>query len=105
MPKSKHRRKPKGTAQTAVATSSQGASSEEAQSAPPPDAPKKKSVGIVQFFKQVRDEGQKVTWTTRSETMVSTLMVLVMVAIASLFFFLIDQILRTVIPQLLSLGF
>jgi len=45
---------------------------------------------IVTFFKQVRQEVAKVTWPTRKETLASTGMVLVVVAIASLFFCLID---------------
>ncbi|MCI5043686.1 MAG: preprotein translocase subunit SecE [Aquisalinus sp.] len=36
--------------------------------------------------------------------MISTVMVLVMVVIMSLFFLLVDQIWRTVIPFILSLG-
>jgi len=47
-------------------------------------------MNIVVFLKQVRQELQKVTWPARKETMVSTAMVLVMVAIASVFFFIVD---------------
>lgn len=65
---------------------------------------KKKSVGIFEFFQQVRSEGEKVTWTSRNETMVSTIMVLIMVAIMSLFFFLVDQVLRFGIGSILSIG-
>ena len=46
-----------------------------------------------QFFKQVRQETSKVTWPTRKETMVSTGMVFVMVFIAAIFFFAVDQVL------------
>lgn len=66
---------------------------------------KQKKVGPVQFFRQVRDETQKITWTSRNETMVSTIMVLIMVAIASLFFFAVDSILRWIVPMILSLNF
>ncbi|MEL7492185.1 MAG: preprotein translocase subunit SecE [Pseudomonadota bacterium] len=68
------------------------------------DAPKKKSVGPFEFLQQVRNEGEKVTWTSRNETMVSTVMVLIMVMIMSLFFFLVDQILRFGVGNLLSIG-
>jgi preprotein translocase subunit SecE len=44
------------------------------------------------FLQQVRSETAKVTWPSRRETMISTIMVLVMVIIASLFFFTVDQI-------------
>jgi preprotein translocase subunit SecE len=43
------------------------------------------------FLQQVRSETEKVTWPSRRETMISTIMVLVMVLIASLFFFAVDQ--------------
>ncbi|MCI5045967.1 MAG: preprotein translocase subunit SecE [Aquisalinus sp.] len=65
---------------------------------------KKKSTGPYEFLQQVQREGSKVTWTSRNETMISTVMVLVMVVIMSLFFLLVDQIWRTVIPFILSLG-
>ncbi|UXM96027.1 preprotein translocase subunit SecE [Bartonella sp. HY329] len=42
------------------------------------------------FFKQVRAEVAKVTWPSRRETVISTIMVLVMVVVASLLFLLVD---------------
>ena len=42
------------------------------------------------FLQDVRTEASKVTWPSRRETMISTIMVLVMVAFASIFFFLAD---------------
>ncbi|MEM8937305.1 MAG: preprotein translocase subunit SecE [Pseudomonadota bacterium] len=70
---------------------------------------KKKRTNIFAFFQQVRNEGAKVTWTTRNETLVSSIMVLIMVAIMALFFFLVDQVLRfgvcNVLPiQCVALG-
>lgn len=65
---------------------------------------KKRSTSPLEFIQQVRAEGQKVTWTSRNETMISTIMVLIMVAIMSLFFFSVDQLLRFVVPRLLSLN-
>lgn len=68
------------------------------------EAPKpKKSIGPVQFMRQVRQEGAKVTWTTRNETIVSTIMVFIMVAFASLFFFGVDQFWRMVVNFALGL--
>ena len=55
---------------------------------------KKKKTNPLEFLQQVRNEGSKVTWTSRSETMVSTVMVLIMVVIMAIFFFLVDQALR-----------
>jgi preprotein translocase subunit SecE len=45
-----------------------------------------------QFIQQVRTEGAKVTWPTRRETAITTLMVFVMVFLATIFFFVADQI-------------
>ncbi len=46
-----------------------------------------------EFLQQVRAETKKVTWPTRKETVVTTIMVLIMVALASVFFLIADQIL------------
>ncbi len=57
-----------------------------------------------QFIREVRQEISKVTWPTRKETLVSTGMVFVMVFLAAIFFFLIDQILALGVRQILGLG-
>ena len=44
------------------------------------------------FLQEVRSETTKVTWPTRRETTITTIMVFVMVALASIFFFAADQI-------------
>ena len=46
-----------------------------------------------QFIQQVRTEAAKVTWPTRRETAITTLMVFVMVLLATVFFFAADQVL------------
>ncbi len=46
-----------------------------------------------QFIQQVRSEASKVTWPSRRETMVTTIMVLIMVFFAAMFFLVADQIL------------
>lgn len=56
------------------------------------------------FLQQVRTEVSKVTWPSRRETTVSSIMVFIMVFIAGLFFFLIDQALAWFVGLLLSLG-
>ncbi|MES1201118.1 MAG: preprotein translocase subunit SecE [Pseudomonadota bacterium] len=53
----------------------------------------KRRGGPVEFFREVRAEGRKVTWATRQEVMISTIMVLLMGTIAGLFFFLVDFLL------------
>jgi preprotein translocase subunit SecE len=57
-----------------------------------------------EFIQQVRDEVAKVTWPTRNETGVTTLMVFVMAVIASLFFLIADMILGWGVSHLLSIG-
>lgn len=64
---------------------------------------KKKKTNPFEFLQQVRNEAAKVTWTTRNETLVSTIMVLIMVAIMALFFFGVDQVLRAGICGLLPI--
>lgn len=46
----------------------------------------------VTFFRQVRAEMAKVIWPVRRETGISTVMVLIMVTVAAMFFFLADWI-------------
>ena len=54
------------------------------------------------FLQEVRSETAKVTWPTRRETTITTIMVLVMVALASIFFFTSDLIIRYVVTFLLG---
>ena len=49
---------------------------------------------IGQFIREVRQETAKVTWPTRKETMVTTMMVFVMVFLAAIFFWLVDLVHR-----------
>ena len=56
------------------------------------------------FLQEVRAEAQKVTWPTRRETAVTTAMVFVMVAVASVFFLLADQVMRFVVTLVLGIG-
>jgi preprotein translocase subunit SecE len=56
------------------------------------------------FLQEVRAEGEKVTWPTRRETLITTIMVFVMVAAASVFFLIADQIIRIVITYVLGVA-
>ena len=47
---------------------------------------KKKSVGPLTFLRQVRAEGNKVTWTSRQETIQATIFVLIMSILIGLSF-------------------
>jgi preprotein translocase subunit SecE len=56
------------------------------------------------FIRQVRQETAKVTWPTRKETTVTTIMVFVMVILASIFLFTVDQIIAFLVRIVLGLG-
>jgi preprotein translocase subunit SecE len=60
--------------------------------------------GPFAFMREVRAEGRKVTWATRQEVTVSTIMVLIMCVAAALFFFLVDTILKWFVGFVLGLG-
>lgn len=57
-----------------------------------------------QFVREVRQEVSKVTWPTRKETMITTLMVFIMALLTALFFFFADQILSWVVRLIIGLG-
>ncbi|WP_029041526.1 preprotein translocase subunit SecE [Cucumibacter marinus] len=55
------------------------------------------------FLQQVRSEASKVVWPSRNETLISTIMVLIMIILASLFFLAADQVFSWVVGLLLGL--
>ena len=57
-----------------------------------------------QFVQEVRQEVAKVVWPTRKEVWITTVMVLIMVTVASLFFLLADQLLGGLVKLILDLG-
>ncbi len=57
-----------------------------------------------EFVTQVRQETSKVTWPTRKETAVTTVMVFIMVAVMAIFFFFVDQILAFGVRLVLGFG-
>jgi preprotein translocase subunit SecE len=60
--------------------------------------------GPIQFLKQVKSEGKKVTWTSRKETTVSTIGVFVMVFIAAVFLYFSDQLIAFLIRMIMGFG-
>jgi preprotein translocase subunit SecE len=54
------------------------------------------------FLQEVRAEASKVTWPTRRETMITTVMVFIMVAVSSVFFLAADQVIRLVVTFILN---
>jgi preprotein translocase subunit SecE len=56
------------------------------------------------FLQEVRSETDKVTWPTRRETAITTIMVFVMVAVASVLFLVADQVIRLFITFVLGIA-
>jgi|TARA_R110002124_G_scaffold186786_4_gene354255 preprotein translocase subunit SecE len=56
------------------------------------------------FLQQVRSETAKVTWPTRREVGVSTVMVLVLTTLTAIFFFLVDFLIRSGLGAILNLA-
>ncbi|MDE1174625.1 MAG: preprotein translocase subunit SecE [Parvibaculaceae bacterium] len=61
-------------------------------------------INPLEFIQQVRTEVSKVTWPTRRETTITTVMVFLMVTFATVFFFLADQIMSQGVALLLGIG-
>jgi preprotein translocase subunit SecE len=61
------------------------------------------AISPFKFLQEVRSEATKVTWPTRREVTITTIMVFVMVALASIFFFASDQIIRYLVTFLLGI--
>lgn len=57
-----------------------------------------------QFIRQVRQEISKVTWPSRKETGITTIMVFVMVTLASIFLMSVDIIFAELVQIGLDLG-
>jgi preprotein translocase subunit SecE len=57
----------------------------------------------LKFFQEVRQEASKITWPARNETLISTVMVLVMVVLASIFFLAADQVISWLVSLMLSI--
>jgi len=58
----------------------------------------------LKFAQEVRAEASKVTWPSRNEVLVTTAMVFILVFLASVFFFIADQLLSWVVSLLLGLA-
>ena len=73
-----------------------------------PSAPANLSLGImrnpIKFIQEVKQEAFKVTWPTWKETLQGALMVFVMAVVMSLFFLLLDQVLKFFLELLLKVS-
>ncbi len=61
-------------------------------------------ISPIQFLRQVKQEVKKVSWPARKEVVQTFIMVAIIVAIASTFFFFVDQILGWSVGKILGLG-
>jgi preprotein translocase subunit SecE len=66
--------------------------------------PPKKPFNLVQFYREVRAEARKVTWTSWKETWITSVMVGIMVVVTALFFFAIDGAFGVAMNFILKLG-
>ena len=58
----------------------------------------------LQFIQQVRAETAKVTWPTRREVVLTTVMVLIMATLFATFFFLVDLLIRFGLEAVLTIA-
>jgi len=57
-----------------------------------------------EFVRQVRAESSKVVWPTRQETIVTTIMVMIMMTILAVFFLGVDTVFGMLVDWLLSVA-
>lgn len=57
-----------------------------------------------EFFRQVRTEANKIVWPTSRETVMTTIMVIIMTTLLGVFFFGIDSFYGWIVRTLLSLA-
>ena len=58
----------------------------------------------LKFVQDVKQEAFKVTWPSRREVLIGSLMVFVLASIAAIFFLLLDQILRFLLDLILTIN-
>jgi len=68
-----------------------------------PDAPKRPFNPVV-FAREVRAEARKITWTSRQETWITSVMVFIMVLLTAVFFVVVDTLLGHGMQALLKLA-
>ena len=65
----------------------------------------KKMINPLKFIQGVKQEMFKVTWPTKREVLIGSLMVFVLATLASLFFLLLDQIYKFLLGIILTINF
>ena len=64
----------------------------------------KKKTSPALFVRQVRQELQKVTWPSRRDTLISSLIVILLIFLFSIFFLLSDQVWSFSIKKIIEIG-
>ena len=62
-------------------------------------------INPLKFIQGVKQEAFKVTWPTRKDVILGTVMVFVLASIAAIFFLLLDQIYRFLLDIILNINF
>jgi preprotein translocase subunit SecE len=58
----------------------------------------------VEFFREVRQEGARITWPGRRETLSWAMMIFIFVAVSAVFFLVVDKLIAFVVKLLLGVG-
>ncbi|MBX3503039.1 MAG: preprotein translocase subunit SecE [Alphaproteobacteria bacterium] len=58
----------------------------------------------VEFLREVRQEGARITWPGRRETLSWSVMIFIFVTLAAIFFLVVDKIIAWVVKLLLGVG-
>jgi preprotein translocase subunit SecE len=66
-------------------------------------APKRRTSPL-QFFREVRAEARKITWTSRKETWITSVMVFIMVVLATVFFAVVDIGISKAVTMIIKIG-
>ena len=61
-------------------------------------------INPLKFIQSVKQEAFKVTWPTRKDVLVGSLMVFALASVAAIFFLLLDQIYRFLLSIILSIN-
>ena len=62
-------------------------------------------INPLKFVQGVKQEAYKVSWPTRKEVMIGSLMVFALASIAAIFFLLLDQIYKFLLGIILTINF
>ena len=62
-------------------------------------------INPLRFINGVKQEAFKVTWTTKKEVMLGSVMVFLLASVAAIFFLLLDQIYKFLLDIILTINF